>query len=105
MSDNSEGVIAGIFTSKVVGGLFALAFGAWAIILGSVKDDVVSTQAAIQKDIAELKNSVAAHAIYSAEKTAIFEANHREMERRVAAIESRHRNGTKHTVESDGEEQ
>ena len=104
MSDSSEGTIAGIFTSRLVGGLFAVAFGAWAIVLGSVKSDIVNTQTAIQRDIAELKNSVAAHAIYSAEKTAVFEANHREMERRVAAIESRHRNGTKHTVESDGVE-
>lgn len=102
-SRSDEGSIAGIFTSKLVGGLFALAFGAWAVVLGTVKNDVLEGQAQIQRDIAQVKADVSAHALFSAQKTAQFEAHNHEMERRVGTLESRHRNGTKHTIASDEE--
>jgi hypothetical protein len=95
--------VAGIFTSKLVGGLFALAFGAWAVVLGTVKDDVIEGQLQIQKDLAQIKADVTAHAIFSAQKTAQFDANHAEAERRLRLIEDRHRNGTRHTIASGDE--
>jgi hypothetical protein len=51
--------IANIFSSKVVGGLFALAFGAWAFALNSMSDKVLQAQADTRNEVILLKSQVA----------------------------------------------
>ena len=105
MANDTVGeTIAGIFTSKFVGALFALSFGAWAVVLGTVKSDIIAGQQELAQDMAEVKAQVYEHKLFSAAATAEFRAEIADSERRLRLLESRHRNGTKHTTESDEEQ-
>lgn len=94
---DDEKTIAGVFSSRIVGGLFALAFGAWAIVLGSIKSDIIQNQTEMQKELVDIKAEVVRHQVFSAQKTAEFDANIRDYNRRIESLERTHRNGSKHT--------
>ena len=51
--------LANIFSSKLVGVLFAAAFGAWAFVLNSVSDRVIETQEATRDEVILLKTQIA----------------------------------------------
>lgn len=56
-----------IFTSKVVGGLFAVAFASWAFVLQSLGNQWLEEQKEVRVEIAALKTQMAEHRLYAAE--------------------------------------
>ena len=51
--------IQSIFTSKLVGVLFACSFGAWALVLQSVSGRVIDSQDATRSEVILLKSQIA----------------------------------------------
>lgn len=61
-----------IFTSKVVGGLFAVAFASWAFVLQSLGNQWLEEQKEVRLEIALLKTQMAEHRLFAAETGAKF---------------------------------
>jgi len=96
---NGNGVkdaIAGIFTSKLVGILFAIAFGSWSWTLNSLKNDVLTSVSETNRVAMENQRKIIEHEIFSARATAEFKAAITENTRRLETLEHLHGNGAKH---------
>lgn len=79
-----------IFTSKVVGGLFAVAFASWAFVIQSLGNQWLDEQKEMRMEIGLLKTQMAEHRLFAAESGTKFAERQEAMSRWIQNHESHH---------------
>ena len=79
-----------IFTSKVVSGLFAIAFASWAFVLQSLGNQWLDEQKEMRMEISLLKTQMAEHRLFAAESGTKFSERQEAMIKWITAHENHH---------------